>query len=666
MCFDPETAFLRRICLRHVEVIRGIYGAVRDRNWCTVPPQVRMLELSQGVNSFQIRFEAVCRRENIHFRWLGSVSGAGDGTVTFEFHGEALTGFLRNRIGLCVLHPPRECVGTPVRFETAEGDAAISRFPELIEPQIIERPRFHDLRVLSHEIRPGVWAELRFEGDRFELEDQRNWTDASFKTYSTPLACRTPVEIPAGAVVHQRVVLRLRNDSGGAPLALEPRFTDSIEDPNPELGGKEEPLELFVPGEPTGALPQLGLGAASHQRPLSSGEIAALSALRLSHLRVDLWLDDEGWPALLNQAVWEASHLSAAVEAAVHVPPNARPDALQRLAESLRKTNARFSRLLILDVEETATQPGTLKAARLHLGGLGIPIGGGTDLHFCELNREHALGRFRSAETDFVSWPVTPQVHACDHLSLIENLEAQPDTVATARARFPGKPVAISPVTLRPRPNPPIRHPVDPAPPPNFDPRQLSWFGGAWTLGSLLALAGAGVESVTFFEMTGGLVVGTDGSPNRPPPASDASSLLVVTFPVYHVFAALAGLSRYAPLKIKGCGPDHPLRPAVPIGALPKSNLIPGHPPGPPLVVGLRLFTQSRSSRVLVGSLSAKPIGLRVYLPVAEATLTPLFHSAAVAATEPRLLKQPAASQTTRQFGLELALQPFEVVQLEF
>ena len=39
---------------------------------------------------------------------------------------------------------------------------------------------------------------IRFEGDLWEMEDQRNWTDASYKTYSTPLRPPYPVEIREG------------------------------------------------------------------------------------------------------------------------------------------------------------------------------------------------------------------------------------------------------------------------------------------------------------------------------------------------------------------------------------------------------------------------------------------------------------------------------------
>ena len=39
------------------------------------------------------------------------------------------------------------------------------------------------------------------EGETFETEDQRNWSDASFKTYGTPLHLPFPVEVEEGTRV---------------------------------------------------------------------------------------------------------------------------------------------------------------------------------------------------------------------------------------------------------------------------------------------------------------------------------------------------------------------------------------------------------------------------------------------------------------------------------
>lgn len=48
-----------------------------------------------------------------------------------------------------------------------------------------------DIAGLAHQVR-GVTVGIDFSGETFEMEDQRNWTDASFKTYCRPLARPAP------------------------------------------------------------------------------------------------------------------------------------------------------------------------------------------------------------------------------------------------------------------------------------------------------------------------------------------------------------------------------------------------------------------------------------------------------------------------------------------
>ena len=59
-----------------------------------------------------------------------------------------------------------------------------------------------------HEIAPGTWATCTMEGDAFEMEDQRNWSDASYKTYVRPLARPWPYTLPKGEPVAQSVTAR--------------------------------------------------------------------------------------------------------------------------------------------------------------------------------------------------------------------------------------------------------------------------------------------------------------------------------------------------------------------------------------------------------------------------------------------------------------------------
>src|SRR5438128_1693514 len=95
------------------EILRRVYVAVRDRNWGTVPTALSDLRIDARSDAFEISFNADCRRGDLHFCWRGTITGDAKGTVVFSMEGEAMTTFLRNRIGFCVLHPIKECAGRP-------------------------------------------------------------------------------------------------------------------------------------------------------------------------------------------------------------------------------------------------------------------------------------------------------------------------------------------------------------------------------------------------------------------------------------------------------------------------------------------------------------------------------------------------------------------------
>jgi D-apionolactonase len=573
LCFDQGTGFIRHIRHGKREVLRGIYAAVRDHNWGTVEGVVRDLKLDARQDSFDVEFSSEHLQEAVNFVWRGRISGDSGGRLTYEFEGEARNQFRKNRIGFCVLHP-LECSGAPARQTRTDGSVLQCAFPSSIEPQIFGKASFRDLRSVAHEVAPGLWAEVEFDGDVFETEDQRNWTDASFKTYCTPLAIPFPVEIKAGGKVRQLVTLTIRNTSH----ASGGRDESQLEIAQPENGA---PARLSVPRAPSNRMPAIGLGSASHGDALTDSEAAKLRTLCLGHLRADVRLSQPDWITTLERAGSDARKIGAKLELAVHLPRQGDPG-LAPLLQCLRRIDATLSRVFSLREGEPATTHATFDAIKRSLKEFRVPIGSGSDWNFCEANRELALGRLAMEETDFIFWPINPQVHAFDNLSLIETLQAQSQTVNSMRLSSGGMPMVVSPVTLKQRFNPVATRPE---PPPNpgqlpsqVDPRQLSLFGAGWTLGSIAALACAGIQSITYYETTGwrGLIETEVGSP-LPDKFPSAKGAL---FPVFHVFAAASGCSHVAPVHL-----DKPLEAA-----------------------GLALFKGEKLERVLAANLTGQPL----------------------------------------------------------
>lgn len=534
-----EAGDLRYIRLGQREILRRIYVAVRDRNWGTVLPRFSNVKTDISPDSFRISYEVENRQGEIVFVWEGAITGEKDGTINFAMEGEARSTFMKNRVGFCVLHPIRECAGLPCTVEQVDGKIVEGKFPLYISPH---QP-FLDMRSISHEVAPGLTAEIRIDGDVFEMEDQRNWADASFKTYSTPLRLPFPAELKAGAKISQSVTLKLK---GTIPTAIADRAT--------------ERLTLGIHEDTRRALPQIGLGMASHGEPLSSKARARLRALNLSHLRVDLKLASPDLEAALCRAVTEASEILVPLEAALFLSPEAEEDGLKRLRLLLDTLNPVIVRWLIFHEAEESTTGKWGALARGILGSYNphIKFGVGTNAYFAELNR----GRPLAGASDFVAYSICPQVHAFDNASMVENLAAQASTVESARQFVSGRRVVVSPVTLKPRFNPNATGPQPEVArgdlPSQVDARQMSLFGAGWTLGSVKYLAESSVHSITYYETTGwrGVMETERGSPVP----EEFRSLPGAVFPFYHVLADVcefaAGevvlLSSSTPLAVDG------------------------------------------------------------------------------------------------------------------
>jgi hypothetical protein len=520
LTMELEGIDLRYVRLGDIEVVRRLYAAVRDPDWGTIQPIVSNLRLDVRDDSFMLGFDARHAGHDIDFRWKGELAGRPDGTITYSLDGTAESDFSYNRIGFCILHPA-EAAGCRYRARTPDGDL-VGELPDTIGPQLIvdglPAPLFPSFDRLEIEPADGLWARFELEGDLFEIEDQRNWTDASFKTYSTPLRLGFPHAAEAGQGLRQHVRLSLEG---------------AVDRPPPARGGTVR-IDL---GGPVGTVvPPVGLGLASHGGGLSEREAALLRALAPAHVRADLDLESNGWAGALDRAADETRALGAALELALFLGDDPR-GTLDVLARRLRDASVPLARVLVFRRGEPTTAGRRVRLARERLGGAagGVPFVGGTNVLFTDLNRF----RPELEGLDGLAFPLNATVHAADDLSVIETPAMHAETVRSARSFCDGLPIHVGPVTFNQRFNPVATGPEpEPAPeelPPQVDPRQMALLGAGWTLASLKHLAESGAASVTYFETTGwrGVLETEAGSPvpqrfpSRPGTA----------FPLYHVLA---------------------------------------------------------------------------------------------------------------------------------
>ena len=537
---DPVRALLDGTDLRYVrihgvEVVRRLFIAVRDPGWRTLLPEISNVVCDTSADRFSLCYAAQYREGDLSFRHETELVSEPE-SILYRFNGVAESDFQYNRIGICVLHP-REVAGRRYRAVTASGEIS-GLLPSHIGVQRFEDgklwPLFASFSRLSINVEARLWVHFEFEGDLFEMEDQRNWTDASFKTYSTPLALGWPHAARRG----DRIAQALRISWSGSRALVRATATPQI----------------TVGTTTTSALPYIGLGNGSSAEPLSDTEVDRLGGLRPSHLRVDLHLSDDDWRTKLAQAERAGALIGAGLELALFFSAK-REAELADLASVLANSSVVIARVLVFDEAAAVATTEWVRDVRERLGPTtgGAAFLVGTDGWFADLNRE----RPDATGVDGVAYSVCATVHADDDRSVCETPAAQGDTVTSARAIYDDLPICVSPVTFRPR-SWPFSDPDDPRGLPfQVDERQRALLGAAWTVASIKYLAEAQAASITYFETVGWRGVMESETIQRP--ATGFPSQAGEVFPLYLVLADACEL-RSADARLVTTHSSEPLR----------------------------------------------------------------------------------------------------------
>lgn len=486
-----EDGNLRAIRFAGQECLRAVSYIIRDKDWGTYRPPLRNLLIEENGTGFRITYEGSCESPHSTLNFHAEIVGEAAGRLTFTVEATPDGPFETNRCGFNVLHP-LEAAGRPVTIEHTDGSVEETVFPELIEPW---QP-FKDIRALAY--RPGGLfdAGCRFEGDVFEMEDQRNWSDASFKTYVRPIELPWPYELPDGETNRQSVVLEISGQGALDPsdgsskrrTAAALRITEKASAPMPAIGVVIAPEEVDAALSAIGRLrelkpqtilchfdPTAGHGADAFKK------FAALQGEFPAHYSLECVVAGTG--SLRDELRQVAKHVEAAdlVLASIAVCPS---------------------------VDRQSTPPGSkwpdcppladiYRAAREAFPA--IPLGGGMFSYFTELNRKRPPVEL----LDFVTHATNPIVHAADDESVMETLSTLPHITRSARAIIgETKPYRIGPSTIGMRQNPygsrtmpnPERKRVPMA---ADDPRQDGIFAAAWTIGYAAAVAPAELELLT-------------------------------------------------------------------------------------------------------------------------------------------------------------------------
>ncbi|MBO0903524.1 hypothetical protein [Jiella sonneratiae] len=481
---------VRYLAVGGSEVVRRIAFLARDRDWGTLAPTLGPVEEKADGASLRLaipmRFQNGAARLDTRLTLTLRPDG-----LDFEAEAVARGVFETNRAGFTILHPIAGQAGSPVTVVHGAGGTEEGTFPETIAPW---QP-FKDIAAITHHV--GVLScTCRLEGDVFEMEDQRQWGDASFKTYNRPLALPWPYRIDDGATIRQAVRVSWRERKPAQASVRPTRTVAACRFPETAI--------LLTPEQARRALGRLDdIRAIGPQRLLchvdaSRGDLAGQFAAFADLQRAA--------PAYLYDIEMIADFGD---------DPAADPAGpLDAAAGAMRETGLRPASVMVCpSVDRQSTPPGSTWPAcppldLIHAAAraaFAAPLmGGGMASFFPELNRKRPpVGRL-----DFVSHSLCPIVHDAGDRAVIETLEAVPHITRSARAIIGDRPYRIGPSTIAMRQNPygartipnPEGRRVAMA---DDDPRHRARFGAAYALGLAAALAPAKIAVWTPAELYG-------------------------------------------------------------------------------------------------------------------------------------------------------------------
>jgi D-apionolactonase len=523
-----DNGALRYIRYRGVEVLRGIAYLLRDKNWGTYAPAIENLKIKQGKTGFVINYNATCRDAEQALKYTAMIEGKSDGTLVFSADGIPQTDFLTNRSGFVVLHPLEGVVGKPVEVVHVDGKREKRSFPKIISPG---QPIF-EIRSLTHTVMPGVTATVVIEGNKFEMEDHRNWMDASYKTYVCSLLDPWPYMLPKDKVFTQSVSLHI---VGKPARAIVKRDSGIVQ---VTMGGLKK------------RLPAIGVGVPMQEADVALARVDLIAAAAPSHLVCQIDGRMEGQVAAARAFAQLKARTKIPITLEIVLPAKEPADReIFRVAINLREGGLVPNAVVVTQMHDLKSfQPNAPRpwgptyeemalAARKAFPG--VPLGGGMLSFFTELNRK----RPPQAVFDFITHTVCPIVHAADDLSVMETLESLPWIIASTRAMIGKSSYHMGPSSIPCRDNPygaRVAENLDNGRVclADMDPRQRGLFAAAWNLGVVAAASQGRLDAISLGSVTGpqGVIYCKSGYTQ---PGFDGSDAAV--YPSYHI---LAGLGR--------------------------------------------------------------------------------------------------------------------------
>ena len=478
---DLAREAIRNIRYEGVQIIDLLYTAIRPSDWSTLKSDEYAADLKISGNDYEITItESFTSALVATTKVILSVGN----TFSVEYELKGLAEYSVNRWGICFCLDTADWMGASVLSSGNSYSLLRDISPQRVVDGVVQGlfPESHEMQFIAADQR---YLKVVSNGKVLEAEDQRNWTDNTYKIYSGSLKEPRPFTTSPGSSWKQNV-----NFEVGVPKQ-----------------NSADPTKILV--REIEALPSIGLQFNSDPLLTPDDLEKALVLLEIDHLRVNA-------ESLTPQKIATTASNGLILETAL-LSSN-QNEILKAEVVQLSERVPAGSRLLIQregrEVVEATDLP---KNESLNTY---IP---GTDAYLVDLHRE------KFEFTNSVSYSITPTVHSTDTETIFKTLSTQKESIEFAQ-KYLAPQVFVSPITFSTRGNPETGHSRDQRI--NFADRDSAMHirtieGAAWTLGSIHAVASAGAFSGSWHELFGehGIIYSQSGA--------------IKFSPVFHAISAL-------------------------------------------------------------------------------------------------------------------------------
>ena len=454
---DLAREAIRNIRYEGVQIIDLLYTAIRPSDWSTLKSDEYAADLKISGNDYEITITESFTSALVATTKV--ILSAGN-TFSVEYELKGLAEYSVNRWGICFCLDTADWMGASVISSGNSYSLLRDISPQRVVDGVVQGlfPESHEMQFIAADQR---YLKVVSNGKVLEAEDQRNWTDNTYKIYSGSLKEPRPFTTSPGSSWKQNV-----NFEVGVPKQ-----------------NNSDPTKILV--REIEALPSIGLQFNSDPLLTPDDLEKALVLLEIDHLRVNA-------ESLTPQKIATTASNGLILETAL-LSSN-QNEILKAEVVQLSERVPAGSRLLIQREGREVVEADDLpKNESLNTF---IP---GTDAYLVDLHRE------KFEFTNSVSYSITPTVHSADTETIFKTLSTQKESIEFAQKHLAPQ-VFVSPITFSARGNPETGHSRDQRI--NFADRDSAMHirtivGAAWTLGSIYAVASAGAFSGSWHELFG-------------------------------------------------------------------------------------------------------------------------------------------------------------------